>query len=708
MSGSMSTVGAPLAAGCSVGVDVGGTFTDVVLATADGRTIVRKVATTPADPRDGVADGIAGALADAGVDPATVTRVVHGTTLATNVILERRGGPVAFVTTAGFGDMLRLGREVRGAEERFDLRFTVPEPPVERRQTFEVTERCDARGAVLVALDPAEAEAVARAVAATEPAAVAICLLHSYVNPAHEQLVADACRRALPAGVAVVASSEIWPEVREYDRAMTTVMCAYVGPVMSAYLRGLQERLVALGLRCPVQVMESAGGVLSVELAAQRPVSTVESGGAAGVIAAAAVGALVGADAVISFDMGGTTAKAGIVRDGRPGVTYDFHVGGHGSVGGHRPSGFPVKVPVVDLAEVGAGGGSMAWIDGGGALRVGPRSAGADPGPACYSRGGTEPTVTDADLVLGFLHPGALSGGIALDRDLAVAALERVVAGPLGLDVAEAARAVHDIVNATMVAAIRMVTVQRGIDPRDFTLVGFGGAGPMHVARLAEAFGIADVVVPWGAGVGSAVGLVTTDLSVEEVRTHLVPWSELTADALGAVLDDLAGRASKALPAADAERVVVRSADLRSRGQAHQLTVPVPSGPLGRAELDGVLDAFGARYVDAYGIPPRGAAELVGVRVRVVQPVPKPQQVAEALVAGDGEAARTGTRAVHFDAGRGSVDVPVLAWAAMAPGATRPGPVLVEGPDTTVVVPPAWTVTLDGHRTLHLTPRADA
>jgi N-methylhydantoinase A len=690
---------------CSVGVDVGGTFTDVVLATADGRTIVRKVATTPADPRDGVADGIAGVLADAGVDPASVARVVHGTTLATNVILERRGGPVAFVTSAGFGDMLRLGREVRGAEERFDLRFTVPEPPVERRQTFEVTERCDARGAVLVPLDPADAEAVARAVAATQPAAVAICLLHSYANPAHEQLVADACRRALPAGVAVVASSEIWPEVREYDRAMTTVMCAYVGPVMSAYLRGLQERLVALGLRCPVQVMESAGGVLSVELAAQRPVSTVESGGAAGVIAAAAVGALVGADAVISFDMGGTTAKAGIVRDGRPGVTYDFHVGGHGSVGGHRPTGFPIKVPVVDLAEVGAGGGSIAWVDGGGALRVGPRSAGADPGPACYGRGGTEPTVTDADLVLGFLHPGALSGGVALDAELAVAALERVVAGPLGLDVAEAARAVHDIVNATMVAAIRMVTVQRGIDPRDFTLVGFGGAGPMHVARLAEAFGITQVVVPWGAGVGSAVGLVTTDLSVEEVRTHLVPWADLTPDALAAVLDDLAGRAAKALDGEHAaERVVVRSADLRSRGQAHQLTVPVPSGPLGPAELDAVLASFGARYVDVYGIPPRGAAELVGVRVRVVQPVPKPRQVAEELVPGDGERARTGTRSVHFDAGRGSVDVPVLAWVELTPGTTRPGPVLVEGPDTTVVVPPAWTVTLDGHRTLHLTP----
>jgi N-methylhydantoinase A len=306
--------------------------------------------------------------------------------------------------------------------------------------------------------------------------------------------------------------------------------------------------------------------------------------------------------------------------------------------------------------------------------------------------------------VLGFLHPGALSGGVELDRDLAVAALERDVAGPLGIDVAEAARAVHDIVNATMVAAIRMVTVQRGIDPRDFTLVGFGGAGPMHVVRLAEAFGIGEVVVPWGAGVGSAVGLVTTDLSVEEVRTHVVPWAQLEPAALEAAFDELAARAVAALPAAEAERIVVRAADVRSRGQAHQLTVPVPDGPLGAEQLDVVLAAFGQRYLDGYGIAPRGDAELVGVRVRVVQPVPRAARTPAPTEPGDGEHARTGARAVHLVEAGGAVDVPVLAWERLRPGDARPGPVLVEGPDTTVVVPPGWAMALDGHRTLRLTP----
>ena len=400
-----------------VGVDVGGTFTDVVLAGADGSVRIGKVLTTPEDPRVGVVDGIRQVLAGAGIDAGAVSRVVHGTTLATNVVIERSGGPVALVTTAGFADLLRLGREARVEDDRYDLFFTPMPAPVDPRLTFEARERVNARGDVLVALDDDAIADVVAQVTAARPTGVAVCFLHSYANPAHERAVVDALRAAMPDAF-VAASHEIWPEIREFERAMTTVVCAIVGPVMAGYLAGLQARLTELGITCPVEIMESSGGVMSAARAAQRPVLTVESGGAAGVIAAGIVGHAAGFDEVISFDMGGTTAKTGIVRGGVPAITHDFQVGGKGSFGGTRAgTGVPVKIPVVDLAEVGAGGGSIAWVDAGGALRVGPRSAGAAPGPACYGRGGTEPTVTDANLVLGYLDPAGLAGGVTLSVD---------------------------------------------------------------------------------------------------------------------------------------------------------------------------------------------------------------------------------------------------------------------------------------------------
>src|SRR5437763_1658631 len=399
-----------------LGVDVGGTFTDVVVGDTDGHVATVKVPTTPDDPREGVAAGVAEILRAQGVGPRRVSRVVHGTTLAANVILERKGSDVAFVTTEG------------------------------------------------------------------------------------------------------------WPEVREYERAMTTVMCAYVGPVMNRYLAGLQDQLAAIGLRCPIEVMESSGGVMSASLASRRPVYTIESGGAAGVMAAAFVGRLIDANEVVSFDMGGTTAKTGIVRQGRPDVTHDCHVGGVSTAGNRRAgSGYPVKIPVVDLAEVGAGGGSIASVDSGGALRVGPESSGSVPGPACYGRGGAAATVTDANLLLGYLRPGKLEAGVSLSEELAAQAVRQHVAAPLSLPVPAAARAIHDVANATMASAIRVVTVQRGIDPRRFTLVAFGGAGPMHAVELAEMFGIDEVAVPRGAGVAAALGLITSDLVVERARTWVMP-----------------------------------------------------------------------------------------------------------------------------------------------------------------------------------------
>ncbi|MDX6743349.1 hydantoinase/oxoprolinase family protein [Actinocorallia sp. A-T 12471] len=670
--------------GVTVATDVGGTFTDVVLAGGDGRVHVVKTLTTPDDPGDGLLRGVADVLALAGVAPSEVTRFVHATTLATNVILERRGVPVAFVTTEGFRALLALGRQARVEEERFDLGFAQPEPPVPLTHTFTVGGRIDASGGEVAPLDEAGAARVAEQIAGLGVAAVAVCLLHSYAEPAHERRLAEILRARL-GDVPVVLSSDVWPEMGEYERATTTLMSAYVGPVMDSYLRRLTGRLRDLGIGAPVQVMESAGGVLPVELAAARAVHTIESGPAAGVIAAADAGAARGLADLISFDMGGTTAKAGLVRGGRPGITHEFQVGGKGSFGGRRPgSGVPIKIPAIDLAEVGAGGGSIASVSGG-TLRVGPRSAGADPGPACYGRGGVEPTVTDANLILGYLSPDEFA--FPLSRELAEEAM-RKVADPLGVDVATAAAAVHDIANAQMGTAVHVVTVRRGIDPRGYTLVALGGAAPTHAARLAERFGITRVLVPPNSGVGSAAGLLRADLSVERARTFLRPTASLTEEALAglaALLDHLEHVARADLSASTGGEVN-RSVGVRFIGQAHAFTVDLPPGPLTTALIEHVTEDFYKKYEESYGIPLRDPAELTTARVRVTVEAPHPTPAPMELVRAEETA-----RVVHLDGERR--EIPAHPRASCPPGTPLEGPRILTDAQCSVLVPPGWRAT---------------
>jgi len=682
-----------------VGVDVGGTFTDVALANVDGALHVCKTPTTPDDPRVGVVAGIEQALAAAGVAARDVARVVHGTTLATNVILERTGPAVAFVVTEGFADVLRLGREARVEEDRYDLFFTTPEPVTDPALTFEVPERVAADGSVLEPLRDDDARAVAERVAAAKPAAVAVCLLNAYANSEHERAVTDAIRRAQPKAF-VVASSEIWPEMREYERAMTTVMCAYVGPVMTGYLTELEAALRELGIDGPLEIMDSSGGVMSASLAARRPVRTLESGGAAGVAAAGLVGQRGGFDDVVSFDMGGTTAKVGIVHDGQPRVITDFQVGGKGSFGATRAgTGYPVKIATVDLAEVGAGGGSIAWIDRDGALRVGPRSAGAQPGPACYARGGVEPTVTDANLVLGMLQP-TLAGDLRLSVDAATAALARVVAEPLGVTVTDAARSVHEIVNANMAAAIRLVTVQRGIDPRGFTLVAFGGAGPMHAARLAEMFGIATVAVPSSAGVASALGLVGADLRVDLVQTRVLDLAEVDAAEIERELTLLAEQAVSELSSEPGSAYeVTRAADVRYRGQAHHLTLPVPD----TVDVDELARSFRARFAAAYGIEVDLPLQIQNLRVRVVRVVDKFAPQPAGARTGDGSTALVGEKLVLFAGSDEPTAAALYDRARLGPGDRFVGPAIVVAPESTAVVPPGARAAVDEYATLLIT-----
>ncbi len=647
-----------------IGVDVGGTFTDAVLRGPHGEVSVAKCLSTPDDPLTGIMLSISQLLTDA--TPSLVTRVVHATTLATNAVLERTGARVAFVTTRGFRSVIPLGRYARVEEDRYDLRFTPPLSPVAAEDCFEVDERVAADGSVLVPLRLESVRQAAREIAARGITSVAVCLLHSYAAPAHERQVAAVLREHVPD---VVVSSEVWPELREYERATTTIMSAYVGPLMSSYLTRLREGLASLGITAPVHVMESGGGVMSAAQAARRAVATIESGPAAGVLAAA----LTGHPEVISFDMGGTTAKTCVIRNGRPEITHEFHVGGKGSFGGRRAgTGVPVKTPAIDLAEVGAGGGSIAWVDTAGALRVGPRSAGSSPGPACYGVGGSAPTVTDANLVLGYLSPGSFTA-FPLSAELAEKALDRV-AGPLGVSREAAAHAVHEIVCAAMGSAVHVVTVQRGIDPRGFVMVAFGGAGPMHAARVAERFGIGTVVVPALCGVASAAGLLAGELSTERVL------SAPSAPDPAAVFDSLeaAAREDLAIAPGSTGVRVERSVDVRFRGQAHELTVPW--GP-------SVAGAFFAKYRQVYGIAQEGEIELVSFRLRLSVASAK----GPARRFAREPSASAGTRTAYFPERGGHVEVPVLARAAL----TRvEGPAVVEDPESTIVVPPGWSAAL--------------
>jgi N-methylhydantoinase A len=684
--------------GLALGIDIGGTFTDVVLAGPSGIRAVAKRLTTPSDPAEAAVRAVADALVEAGVSAGAVTRVVHGTTLATNAILERRGAEVAFVTTRGFASLLPLGRHARVEEERYDLSFVPPPSPVDPTRIFEVTERLDATGAVITDLDEDELESLAKHLSTMDLEAIAVCLLHAHTNGAHERRVAEVLGAVLGPDIDIVVSSEVWPEVREYERSTTTAMSAYVGPVMRRYLQVLEQRLADVGVTAPLHVMESAGGVMSAARAARRAVATIESGPAAGVIAARVVGSDHGAGDVIAFDMGGTTAKAALVTNGEPTITNQFFVGGKGSFGAKRSgTGVPIKTPTIDLAEVGAGGGSIAWLDDEDTLHVGPRSAGADPGPVWYGRGGTQPTVTDASVVLGYLDPrgfaDAEQSGLRFDEAASRTAFDSLAAR-VGVSATRVAAAVHEIANATMAGAIHVVTVQRGIDPRGYVLVASGGASPLHGARVAERFGIDTVIVPPAGGVASAVGLLASDLRVDRIRSVQLDDGDIRADVLdthfseltNSALPDLAGSDDAG---SDDDRVgILRSVDLRFRGQTHDITVPIPDGPIDASVIEHLRDDFVQRHRSAFGVGQPGPLELVNVRLRATVAVP-PVSFSRATT--NETAPRSSSRAAWDPAADALVDTPVMALSTLTVGDERTGPALIETPESTILVPSGWT-----------------
>src|SRR5215510_5603416 len=541
-----------------LGVDVGGTFTDLVLVGPDGRALTRKVLSSTANYAEAILSGTQALLADAGLGPEAIGEVIHGTTVATNAILERRGARTGLITTAGFRDLLEIGR-LRLAR-LYDLDFERPIPLVPRRVRLEVTERMNHRGTVVTALDRRSVESAVDRLVGEGVESIAVCLLHAYANPSHEQAVGAIVSDRAP-GVALTLSSDILAEMREFERTSTTVTNAYVMPVMARYLASLERERTRIGLHGPLLVMQSKGGVMTAEHVRRRPVYVIESGPPAGVIATAAPARRIGEGNVISIDMGGTTAKASVIEAYEIKRTGEFEIGGSMSQGSrlYKGSGYLLRVPAIDIAEVGAGGGSIVSVDGAGALHVGPRSAGAVPGPVCYGLGGTEATLTDANVCLGYLHPERLPSGLTLHAERARRAMTEQVAERLDLDLHEAAYGVYLLGCAGMARAVRAVTIERGRDPQEFTLIAFGGNGPLFAAEMARSLEIATVLVPPAPGVWSAIGLLDAEVEHHLVRTFLRPLDGNVAIALGS---DVA---------------IERAADLKYQGQSFELTVPLPA-----------------------------------------------------------------------------------------------------------------------------------
>jgi N-methylhydantoinase A len=678
-----------------IGVDIGGTFTDVALVDeSSGRIGVAKVPTTPADLAAGVLDALTSAMRRYEVAPSEVALLSHATTVVTNAILEEKGARAALITTRGFRDVLELRRSARA--DLYDLFQDPPSTLIPRRRRFEITERIGADGAVVIPLAESEIDALIAALKAARVEAIAVALLFSFLNPAHERRLGELLRAALP-NVAVYLSSDVLPEIKEFERTSTTAVCACVGPILASYLHRLGEVTKSRALP-PLYLMGSNGGVLEAAEVVAMPAMAVESGPAAGVVAAALVARQTGRRDLLSFDMGGTTAKASLIRDGQYETTPDYEVGGGSSMTRWmNGTGHPIRVPVIDLAEVSAGGGSIAWVDRAGALRVGPKSAGANPGPACYGRGGTEPTVTDCDLLLGYLdRRSLLDGELAIDLAAAEAAVRTRLAEPLGVDLRTAAAAVVDVVNHAMAEVLKIVSVQRGHDPRDFVLAAFGGAGPLHAAALADELGMAEVICPPIPGAFSALGLVGTDLKRDYVQTLFV-----LADAADPAMLEAAFVALEQKGAAMLDRAGVaqerrrfeRSVDARYPRQSYELQVPLPHGAVDRPTLHKIAATFHDRHLQTYGHDNRAEpVQIVGVRLAAIGTIPALKVRDQTAPAGTD--AIKSKRQLWFRA-TGAIDATIYDRRRMPAGLVVAGPAVIESLESTILVPPGWRATMN-------------
>ena len=677
--------------GARLAVDIGGTFTDVVLESADNRT-TSKILTTPSAPEEGGIAGVTDVLAKSGVAAETVELVIHGTTLATNAVLERKGAVTALVTTEGFRDVLEIGYESR--YDQYDIMLQKAVPLVPRMRRFTVAERVDLRGNVVRELDE---DAVRRLIPRLRDCgaeSIVIGFLHAYANPTHEQRTGEILAEAFPESITL--SSDVCPEVREYERLTTATANAYVRPLMASYLSRLVHRLEDLEFSCPVLMMTSSGGLTTLETAKRHPIRLAESGPAGGAILAREIAMELGLDKVISFDMGGTTAKICLIEDFEPGKARDFEVDRQARF--LKGSGLPLRIPVIEMVEIGAGGGSIARVDSMKRITVGPDSAGADPGPAAYDRGGVHPTITDADIVLGKIDPDRFAGGkLRLQTDLARRALETDIGKPLDLAAEMAAFGITEIVDETMSNAARVHAVEQGEDAAEHALVAFGGAAPLHVGHLAEKLGVSLIVIPANAGVGSAIGFLRAPVSYEVLRSQHMSLAAFNPEQINHVMNEMSQEALKIVEAGapGADLVEQRQAYMRYRGQGHEIVVTLPNRPLDASDKATLQAAFDEEYIALFKrVLPNAEVEVLTWAL-TISTVPRPVEKrsdADTSAVRDPASARS-----VYDAERGrTVSVPLYWRPDLVPGVKLSGPAVIAEDETSTFVPADFDARVSG------------
>ncbi|AKI02008.1 N-methylhydantoinase A/acetone carboxylase, beta subunit [Hoeflea sp. IMCC20628] len=685
-----------------IGADIGGTFTDLVLVTDDGRRYAKKVSSTPANPEAAVLTGVAALLNEAGLQPGDVTAVLHGTTVGSNAILQKRGGRIGLVTTKGFRDLLEIGR--LRTPGMFDLTWDKPTPLVPRHLRFEIGERIAADGSIVTPLDAEELSALVRRIATENLDTLALCFLNSYVNPEHELQAADFIRAALP-DLPVTASVSILPEQREYERTSTTVVNAYVLPVMRTYLIALQKGLRNAGVTAPLFISNSNGGLAPVHVAQEKPVMFISSGRAAGVVGAGHMGELSGIANLVAFDMGGTTASASLIKGCEVTRTteYEFRDGISTPSRFIKAGGYLMRVPTVDVAEIGNGAGSIAHVDDGGLICVGPVSAGAVPGPACYGTGGDCPTLTDANLLLGYLPDRLAGGSMMLSVDLAAAAIDKHVAKPAGLTVVQAALGMRAIANSNMARAIRAVTVERGQDPRDFVLFAFGGAGPNHACDLASSVGIGKVVLPPEPGVFTASGMLEAVVEYFFIRSYPRQPGEINPADLRATAASLRDEASRELEEQGFDPNDINfgfELDMRFGGQDAEIQISFDP-EAHDLQIEDLNARFLAAYEDMFGYVSSDGVETVNLRLRAHWPLKDQHEAATVRPSGGLEASPASRRDVFFDDASKPVLTPVYDRAMVS--SIIEGPAIFESADTTFAIPPGATAEPDPHGNLVVT-----
>ncbi len=682
-----------------IGVDVGGTFTDVCMFDQEtGEVYVYKLPSTPWDPSEAIGNGIKEILELYQVSPAAVSNLVHGTTVATNATLERKGAKTAIITTRGFRDLIELARQTRAS--LYDTQVEKPVPIIYRKMRREVDERIQADGTVFKKLDLEEVERLVDELKAEGTEAYAVCLLHAYINPIHEQQIKEVIHKRHPEAY-VSISSEVLPEIREYERMTTTALNSYIGPKVGVYAKQFKQRVKDMGMDLTPYINQSNGGLMSIETTFNNPIRTALSGPAAGVSGANYITKLAGVKNIITFDMGGTSTDVSLIENYSPKLTTAKAI-----------AEFPVKVPMTDVTAVGAGGGSIAWIDNGGMMKVGPESAGAYPGPIAYGRGGDKPTVTDANVVLHRLNPKTILGGrMKIDEEAAYRAIEEKLAKPLGMSALDAARGIITVVNSNMARAIRVVSVERGYDPREFVVVAFGGAGALHAVNVAKDLGINRVMIPCNPGILCAVGLLVSDIRCDYVKTSISNFVPENIEKMNANFKELTDKGNEWLDEEkidEAHKVIVRHADMRYFGQNFELSIEIPYERITEENIDAIRDLFHKAHKREYGYCNEGAlVQIVNYRATALGKVQTIELVEHPLEETDASSAIVGQRDVYFEEAKAYVPTDIYDRDRIKAGNEIKGPAIIEQMDSTIVVPPGHTACADKYLNLMISYQAE-